>query len=265
MARIEADRADTWLVEDLSPTAQQSWSAFAVAAIAFIGFVAVAPFAGTPLVELNAFFPTLDAVVFVTDLVTAVLLFGQFSISRSRALGFGRWAIFLPRSSSSRMRSPSPAPFRRPDFSARIFKPDRGSLSSGILVSPRHCLRGAQERPAARSSFGIVRPACNRLDGGHCTCSGVRSHMAGHRGSVAVAAHHPGQDPHKPDCDLSDLVHNIDVGGCPCRIAGPSAHCACAMARGCEFGIYRRACIQRLVTQRPLQCRFLRRTRVFRS
>jgi hypothetical protein len=86
MARIETDRADTWLVEDLSPTAQQSWSAFAVAAIAFIGFAAVAPFAGTPLVELNAFFPTLDAVVLVTDLVTAVLLFGQFSISRSRAL-----------------------------------------------------------------------------------------------------------------------------------------------------------------------------------
>jgi signal transduction histidine kinase len=86
MARIETDRADTWLVEDLPPTAQQSWSAFAVAAIALIGFAAVAPFAGTPLVELNAFFPTLDAVVFVTDLVTAVLLFGQFSISRSRAL-----------------------------------------------------------------------------------------------------------------------------------------------------------------------------------
>ncbi len=88
MAQSETDGADTWLIEDLPPTARQSWSAIVVAAVALIGFVVVAPFAGAPLVELNAFFPTLDAVVFVTDLITAVLLFGQFSISRSRALLF---------------------------------------------------------------------------------------------------------------------------------------------------------------------------------
>jgi hypothetical protein len=38
------------------------------------------------LVQLNAFFPSLDAIVFVSDLVTAVLLYTQFSVSRSRAL-----------------------------------------------------------------------------------------------------------------------------------------------------------------------------------
>ena len=35
---------------------------------------------------LNAFFPSLDAIVLVTDLITAVLLYAQFSISRSRSL-----------------------------------------------------------------------------------------------------------------------------------------------------------------------------------
>ena len=50
------------------------------------GFVAVVPIATQPLVELNAFFPSLDAIVFVSDLVTAVLLYAQFSMSRSRAL-----------------------------------------------------------------------------------------------------------------------------------------------------------------------------------
>jgi hypothetical protein len=85
MARDDTSAADTWLV-DLRPTARQSRSAFAVAALALVGFAAAAPFAGRPLAALNALFPSLDALVFVTDLVTAVLLFGQYSISRSRSL-----------------------------------------------------------------------------------------------------------------------------------------------------------------------------------
>ena len=71
---------------DLEPTARQTWWAVAVATAAFVAFVVVAPFAGLPLVQLNALFPSLDAIVFVTDLVTAVLLYAQFSISRSRSL-----------------------------------------------------------------------------------------------------------------------------------------------------------------------------------
>src|SRR4029079_9338111 len=79
-AHGETDGRDTWL--DLPPTARQTWSAIAVAAFVVVAFAAVAPFAGHPLARLNAFFPSLDAVVFVTDLITAVLLFAQFSISR---------------------------------------------------------------------------------------------------------------------------------------------------------------------------------------
>jgi hypothetical protein len=49
-------------------------------------FITIAPFAGMPLSALNIFFPLLDAIVFVTDLITAVLLFSQFSIAGSRPL-----------------------------------------------------------------------------------------------------------------------------------------------------------------------------------
>ena len=73
-------------LSELEPTARQTWWAVAVATAAFVAFVLVAPFAGLPLVQLNAFFPSLDAIVFVTDLITAVLLFAQFSISRSTSL-----------------------------------------------------------------------------------------------------------------------------------------------------------------------------------
>ncbi|MFL4976199.1 MAG: MASE4 domain-containing protein [Microvirga sp.] len=44
------------------------------------------PIATRPAAELNSFFPTLDAIVLITDLITAVLLLTQFSISRSRSL-----------------------------------------------------------------------------------------------------------------------------------------------------------------------------------
>jgi len=85
MAHSETGSGGTLLV-DVPPTAGQSWSAIAVAAALLIGFAAVAPFAGMPLAQLNAFFPSLDAVVFVTDLVTSVLLFAQFWIFHARAL-----------------------------------------------------------------------------------------------------------------------------------------------------------------------------------
>ena len=44
------------------------------------------PFSGTPLPRIDSFVPTVMAIVFVTDLVTAVLLFGQVSATGSRAL-----------------------------------------------------------------------------------------------------------------------------------------------------------------------------------
>ena len=84
MVRGETDIADTWL--DLPPSARQTRWALIVTVAVLAGFAAVVPVATHPLVVLNAFFPSLDAIVFVSDLVTAVLLYTQFSVSRSRAL-----------------------------------------------------------------------------------------------------------------------------------------------------------------------------------
>ncbi len=81
----ESDRSAPWL-SDLPPTAFQTWFAVAVAAAVLVAFITIAPFARMPLAVLNIFFPLLDAIVFVTDLITAVLLFSQFSIAGSRPL-----------------------------------------------------------------------------------------------------------------------------------------------------------------------------------
>jgi len=83
MLRAETD--NTWLM-DLPPTVRQRWSAAAVSILLVVGFGIAAPFADRPLAQLNAFFPSLDAVVFVTDIITATLLFAQLAIFYSAAL-----------------------------------------------------------------------------------------------------------------------------------------------------------------------------------
>src|SRR5580704_8813115 len=61
-------------------------SALAVAVCQVAALALVAPFARTRLAELNAFIPASGGVIFVTDLVTSVLLFSQTAIYRLRAL-----------------------------------------------------------------------------------------------------------------------------------------------------------------------------------
>src|ERR1041385_8172673 len=49
-------------------------------------FLAAAPFAKLPLAQIGAFIPIYESALVINDLNTAVLLFGQFGILRSRAL-----------------------------------------------------------------------------------------------------------------------------------------------------------------------------------
>ena len=120
------------------PTARQRWSAVVVSVVLVAGFAAVALFADRPLPELNALFPSLDAIVCVTDLITSVLLFAQLSIFYSASLlvlasGYLFTAlIVIPHALTF---------FQLPDFSAPVSRPDPGFLSSGTPVLPRCCWR----------------------------------------------------------------------------------------------------------------------------
>jgi hypothetical protein len=68
------------------PTWRQRQFALGVVVVLFGFSLAMAPFASTPLSRFDSFYPTVDAIVFVTDLTTAVLLFNQFAIVRSPRL-----------------------------------------------------------------------------------------------------------------------------------------------------------------------------------
>ena len=60
--------------------------ALAVVLLSTAVFLALAPFAKRPLPAVEAFLPIYQSALVVTDFITAVLLFGQFAILRSRAL-----------------------------------------------------------------------------------------------------------------------------------------------------------------------------------
>ena len=60
--------------------------ALAVVLASVTVFLAAVPFAKLPLAQIGAFIPIYESALVVNDLITAVLLFGQFNILRSRAL-----------------------------------------------------------------------------------------------------------------------------------------------------------------------------------
>ena len=65
---------------------EQRRLAFAIVALSGTLFLIAAPFAKLPLPPVWAFIPTYESVLVISDLITAVLLFGQFRMLRSPAL-----------------------------------------------------------------------------------------------------------------------------------------------------------------------------------
>jgi signal transduction histidine kinase len=70
----------------MEPTRAQRRLALGLVIVSVAIFAACAPFAKMQLAPVPAFIPVYEAALVVNDLITAILLFGQFSILRSRPL-----------------------------------------------------------------------------------------------------------------------------------------------------------------------------------
>jgi signal transduction histidine kinase len=79
------DESGFWLAT-LPATARERRRTFVVVAVLFAALLVAAPFASLRLPEGDGFIPAVQAVIVVTNLATAVLLFSQLSQLRSRAL-----------------------------------------------------------------------------------------------------------------------------------------------------------------------------------
>ena len=74
------------LLLSLSPGRRTYWMAQAIAVLSLVMLVSAVPFAKVQLAQLPAFVPIYESALILNDLITAALLFGQFAITRSRAM-----------------------------------------------------------------------------------------------------------------------------------------------------------------------------------
>jgi signal transduction histidine kinase len=74
------------LLSALPPTKAQKRLALSVALGLLVAFLATLPFMQVQLAPQNAFIPVVDTILFLNDLITAALLYTQFSVVRDRAL-----------------------------------------------------------------------------------------------------------------------------------------------------------------------------------
>jgi signal transduction histidine kinase len=74
------------LLAFMPPSQEQRRVALAIVLILSIVLITTAPFVYYPLPQVNAFIPAFDTAVFICDLITASLLFAQYTITRSRSL-----------------------------------------------------------------------------------------------------------------------------------------------------------------------------------
>ena len=74
------------LLSRMPPSRKQNWAALAFAAALFFAFLVSLYFKEFPLPAFNAFIPIVDTTLSIGDLITAALLFAQFSVARSPAL-----------------------------------------------------------------------------------------------------------------------------------------------------------------------------------
>jgi PAS domain S-box-containing protein len=82
---VDADDRNIFL-STLPATRRERMAALAVVGVSSVLFACAVPFAGTPLIQIPAFVASYQSALAIIDLITAILLFSQFGILRSRAL-----------------------------------------------------------------------------------------------------------------------------------------------------------------------------------
>jgi PAS domain S-box-containing protein len=83
---MQASSDRSVFLSTLPATSRDRKAAIAVVGVSSVLFVCAVPFAGVPLTPVPAFVASYQSALAVNDLITAILLFSQFAILRSRAL-----------------------------------------------------------------------------------------------------------------------------------------------------------------------------------
>ena len=74
------------IIANLPATGQQRSVAVGIAVLLIVAAASIAPFASIQVRRIDAFIPVIQTVLSAADIITAILLFSQFSIQPQRAL-----------------------------------------------------------------------------------------------------------------------------------------------------------------------------------
>jgi len=74
------------VIASMPASARERWFAFGVIIFLWVTFLVIALFASVPLARVDAFIPVIQTVLCVADLITAALLFAQYSIEPLRGV-----------------------------------------------------------------------------------------------------------------------------------------------------------------------------------
>ena len=86
MSNIGRSNEFEFSVVTAHPTLRERQLALAAVGMILVGSAAIAPFADIPLLRLDSFIPSIQIIVSITSIITAVLLFGQFWTIGSRGV-----------------------------------------------------------------------------------------------------------------------------------------------------------------------------------
>ena len=184
-------------------TRRDRMPALAVVGVSAVLFACAVPFAGVPLTPVPAFVASYQSALAINDLITAVLLFSQFAISRSRALLLLDERIFVHGHGGDRPRPQLSRPVR----ARRAAR--RGNADHRLAL---HGL--ARRISAAGPRLCAVEGKRQRAEGtGFDRCGNRCEHRCGQRrdGRVHLARHRPA----RPAADPSERrpLHARHAGG----------------------------------------------------
>ena len=86
MPRRAAEEGIDFSVATAAATVPHRRLALAIVIAMLVAYVAVLPYGSVPLPRIDSFVPTVSGIIFITDLITAALLFAQFAATGSRPL-----------------------------------------------------------------------------------------------------------------------------------------------------------------------------------
>jgi signal transduction histidine kinase len=86
MSNIERSNEFEFSVVTAHPTLRERQLALAAVGMIMVGSVTIAPFADISVLRLDSFIPSVQVIVSITSIITAVLLFGQFLTIGSRGV-----------------------------------------------------------------------------------------------------------------------------------------------------------------------------------